>query len=51
MQHVTFTQMQDGTAEDYQLLHRLEQAYIRTLPDRLLAALQMDPRALPQDAE
>lgn len=47
MQHVTFTQMQDGTEEDYQLLHRLEQAYIHTLPERLLAALQDLSESLP----
>ena len=47
MQHVTFTQMRDGTAQDYHLLHRLEQAYIQTLPDRLLAALQDLSESLP----
>ena len=47
MQHVTFTQMQDGTAADYQLLHSLEQAYIQTLPERLLAALQDLSESLP----
>jgi len=47
MQHVTFTQMQDGSAQDYQLLHQLEQAYIHTLPDRLLAALQDLSESLP----
>ena len=44
---MTFTQMKDGTAQDYQLLHRLEQAYIQTLPDRLLAALQDLSESLP----
>jgi predicted HD phosphohydrolase len=39
--------MRDGTAQDYQLLHRLEQAYIQTLPDRLLAALQDLSESLP----
>jgi len=47
MQHVTFTQMQDGTQEDYQLLHSLEHAYIQALPDRLLAALQDLSESLP----
>jgi len=47
MQHVTFTQMQDGTAQDYQLLQRLEHAYIQALPDRLLAALQDLSESLP----
>jgi len=47
MQQVTFTQMKDGTAQDYQLLHRLEQAYIDALPDRLLAALESLGESLP----
>ncbi len=40
MQTVAFTQMKDGTAEDYQFLHVLENDYIRALPDRLLLALE-----------
>ncbi len=36
---VRFTQMRDGTRDEYQALHPLEQAYIRALPDRLLNAL------------
>ena len=40
MNTVSFTQMKDGSAEDYALLHRLEADYIRALPDRLLVALQ-----------
>ena len=40
MNIVSFTQMKDGSAEEYALLHRLEANYIRTLPDRLLVALQ-----------
>jgi predicted HD phosphohydrolase len=40
MNTVSFTQMKDGSAEEYALLHRLEADYIRALPDRLLVALQ-----------
>jgi predicted HD phosphohydrolase len=40
MQTVDFVQMKDGTAQDYQLLHVLENDYIRALPDRLLLALE-----------
>ena len=40
MNTVPFTQMKDGSAEEYALLHRLEADYIRALPDRLLVALQ-----------
>ena len=40
MQTVAFTQMKDGTAEDYQFLHVLENEYIHALPDRLLLALE-----------
>jgi predicted HD phosphohydrolase len=36
---VSFTRMADGTAEDYALLGRYEDAYIAGLPDRLLGAL------------
>ena len=36
---VRFTQMADGTAQDYALLHGLEQEYVRDLPARLMAAL------------
>jgi predicted HD phosphohydrolase len=39
MQTVDFVQMKDGTAQDYQFLHVLENDYIRALPDRLLLAL------------
>ena len=31
--------MEDGTREDYELLDRAERGYVRTLPDRILAAL------------
>jgi predicted HD phosphohydrolase len=37
---VGFTQMKDGTFEDYQLLQRLEAGYIARLPDRILDALR-----------
>ena len=40
MQTVDFVQMKDGTAQDYQFLHVLENDYIRALPDRLLLALE-----------
>jgi predicted HD phosphohydrolase len=36
---VGFTRMEDGTQEDYDLLARHEDEYMRELPDRLLAAL------------
>ena len=37
---VSFTRMDEGTKEDYALLHHLERDYIASLPDRLLAALE-----------
>jgi predicted HD phosphohydrolase len=40
METVSFTQMRDGTREDYQFLHGLERQYIAGLPDRLLADLR-----------
>jgi predicted HD phosphohydrolase len=40
METVSFTQMRDGTREDYQFLHGLERQYIAALPDRLLADLR-----------
>jgi predicted HD phosphohydrolase len=40
METVAFTQMKDGTQEEYVFLQRLEHNYIRALPDRLLSALQ-----------
>lgn len=40
MQTVSFTQMADGTAEDYRLLGELEERYIAELPERLLAAVR-----------
>jgi predicted HD phosphohydrolase len=40
MDTVGFTRMQDGTAEDFALLERLEEEYTEALPDRLLAAVR-----------
>ena len=40
MEQVSFTRMQDGTAEDYAFLEDLEEAYCAKLPDRLLTALR-----------
>ncbi len=37
---VSFTRMEDGTREDYELLAGYEEAAIRTLPARLLTALE-----------
>lgn len=36
---VGFTQMQNGTREDYELLESYEREYLRGLPDRILASL------------
>jgi predicted HD phosphohydrolase len=36
---VTFTQMKDGTAEDYALLEELEKPYLALTPDRVLQEL------------
>ena len=36
----SFTRMDQGTKEDYALLHKLERQFISDLPDRLLAALE-----------
>ncbi|TXH77994.1 MAG: HD domain-containing protein [Thiothrix sp.] len=40
MQTVAFTQMKDGTTEEYLFLRTLERRYIRSLPERLEGALQ-----------
>ncbi len=40
MKTVAFTQMKDGTQEEYIYLQNLEHDYIRGLPDRLLVALK-----------
>ena len=37
---VSFTRMDEGTKDDYALLHALERDYVAALPDRLLAALE-----------
>ena len=37
---VSFTQMKDGTAEDYELLERLEKPYLAGTPDRILNELR-----------
>ena len=39
MDTVSFTQMKDGTREDYLLLHDAEDAYVSRTPDRLLREL------------
>jgi predicted HD phosphohydrolase len=39
MKTVSFTRMEDGTAEDYALLETFEDAFMKGLPDRLLRAL------------
>ena len=44
---VSFRRMEDGTREDYELLERGEREYVRTLPDRILAALQKLDQSLP----
>ena len=36
---VSFTQMKDGTAEDYELLGRIEAEEMKTFPDRVLGWL------------
>jgi len=40
MQQVSFKRMDEGTNEDYALLHQLEDQFVDELPGRLLAALQ-----------
>ena len=40
MPQVSFTQMRDGTYDDYQIVHAYESEYIEGLPDRLLTALK-----------
>jgi predicted HD phosphohydrolase len=41
METVQFTQMRDGTREEYAFLHGLERQYIAGLPDRILASLRL----------
>lgn len=40
MNAVNFTQMKDGTREEYEFLDELENRYAQGLPDRILAALR-----------
>ena len=40
MQNVAFTQMKDGTTEEYLFLQELEHQYILALPDRLMESLR-----------
>lgn len=40
MEQVQFTQMRDGSFEEYQFLHEREQEYLATLPDRILDGLR-----------
>jgi predicted HD phosphohydrolase len=40
MNTVSFTQMRDGTREEYQFLRGLEHQYIAALPDRILQSLR-----------
>ena len=42
MTSVAFTQMKDGSAQDYGLLHRLERRYVAELAD-LFARSPFDP--------
>src|SRR5438552_1606798 len=39
METVGFTRMEDGTAEDYALLERMEEPFMAALADRLMGAL------------
>ena len=40
-QTVAFTQMKDGTKEDYSFLDKLERSYLKSLPDRLMATMAL----------
>lgn len=40
MKTVNFTQMKDGTREEYEFLDDLENGYARELPDRIMATLR-----------
>ena len=40
MEQVSFRRMDEGTAEDYALLDKLEHQFVECLPDRAMAALQ-----------
>jgi predicted HD phosphohydrolase len=39
MQYVSFKRMDEGTSKDYAFLNALEDKFVVSLPDRLLAAL------------
>ena len=39
-QKVSFIRMDEGTKDDYALLHKLEKSYIESRPDRLMKALE-----------
>jgi len=39
MQHVSFRRMDEGTPADYALLNRLEDEFVKALPDRIITAL------------
>lgn len=47
MKTVLFTKMAEGTAEEYALLQQYEKAHIRTLPERLIVALEQLNHSLP----
>lgn len=47
MKHVSFTEMEHGTAEDYAFLAEREQLYIADLPQRLIEALLKLHHSLP----
>lgn len=47
MHAVKFTEMANGTAEEYAFLQRKEEEYVRDLPVRLLAALRQLDESLP----
>lgn len=46
MQQVSFIEMKSGTAQEYQFLEQLEQAYNRHLPERILQALEASAHTL-----
>jgi len=45
MSEVSFTQMKDGTKEDYELLEELEKPYLALTPDRLMDELRRQGEA------
>jgi len=47
MKHVSFTRMEQGTAEDYAFLAQQEQQYVSGLPQRLIKALLKLQNSLP----